>query len=82
MHPISDARSAAAEAERYERLTFREVLAQDLRVMDASAIALARENGIPILVFSIHNAGAFAEVLTGKGKYTVISEQGDDGGRV
>jgi len=78
----SDDPKTTDDAVRYDRLTFRDVLSRDLRVMDASAIALARENGIPILVFSIHNAGAFAEVLAGKGKYTVISEQGDDGGGV
>jgi uridylate kinase len=42
--------------------------------MDAAAISLARENRIPILVFSIHKPGSFAEVLTGKGKFTIISD--------
>jgi len=60
------------KAERYERLTFHDVLARDLKVMDASAISLARENGIPILVFSIHEAGAFADVLSGEGASTLI----------
>lgn len=60
------------DAVRHDRLTYQDVLARQLEVMDASAIALARENRIPILVFSIHNAGAFAEVLTGKGKSTII----------
>jgi len=78
----SDDPKTTSDAVRYDRLTFRDVLTRDLRVMDASAISLARENGIPILVFSIHNAGAFAEVLVGQGQYTVISEQGDDGGGV
>ena len=41
--------------------------------MDASAIALARENEVPILVFSIHNPGGFAEVVFGKGTYTIIN---------
>lgn len=59
-------------AVRFDRLSFHDVLAQDLKVMDASAISLARENGIPILVFSIHNLGAFAEVLRGDGRCTVI----------
>jgi uridylate kinase len=62
------------DAKRFERLTFHDVLAKDLKVMDASAISLARENAIPILVFSIHNAGAFADVLTGRGECTVIDE--------
>src|SRR3546814_7693336 len=50
------------DAVRYERLDYMEVLTRPLGVMDASALALYRENGIPILVFSIHNTGAFAEV--------------------
>jgi uridylate kinase len=61
------------DAVRYEGLTYRDVLAQDLKVMDASAISLCRENGIPILVFSIHNSGAFADVVTGKGRFTIIA---------
>lgn len=60
------------DAVRFDRLSFHDVLAQDLKVMDASAISLARENGIPILVFSIHNSGSFAEVLRGDGRCTVI----------
>jgi len=59
-------------AERYECLTYMDVLSRDLAVMDASAISLARENSIPILVFSIHNAGAFAQVLQGRGQHTII----------
>ncbi len=59
-------------ATRFDELTYLEVLSQDLRVMDASAISLARENNIPILVFSLHNPGAFADVVTGIGKFTVI----------
>ncbi len=59
-------------ARRFDRLDYREVLTRDLKVMDTSAIALARENNIPILVFSIHRPGAFAEVLKGEGLCTVI----------
>ncbi len=62
-------------AERFEKLTYLDVLSKDLRVMDAAAISLARENNIPILVFSVHNRGSFADVLSGKGKFTVISEE-------
>jgi uridylate kinase len=51
-------------------------LSRDLKVMDASAISLARENRIPILVFSIHNHGAFAEVVQGLGRFTIITEEG------
>jgi uridylate kinase len=64
------------KATRYERLAYQDVLAQDLRVMDASAISLARDNRIPILVFSIHDAGALAEVTAGRGRYTIITEEG------
>jgi uridylate kinase len=63
-------------AKRFVSLTHLEVLAKDLQVMDASAISLARENKIPILVFSIHTAGAFAEVMAGRGKFTIITEEG------
>ena len=60
-------------AVRFDRLTYLEVLSKDLRVMDASAISLARESGIPILVFSIHTHGAFAEVVAGRGAHTIIT---------
>ncbi|NQW09674.1 MAG: UMP kinase [Alphaproteobacteria bacterium] len=62
------------DAKRYERLSYMDVLRRDLKVMDASAISLARENDIPILVFSIHNNGAFAEVVRGDGRFTIITE--------
>ena len=62
------------DAERYDRLTYMDVLSRDLKVMDASAISLARENGIPILVFSIHNPNSFAEVVKGSGAFTIISD--------
>ncbi len=61
-------------AKRYDALTYHDVLAQDLRVMDASAIALARDNNIPILVFSIHEPGEFARVIHGEGHYTIIKD--------
>src|SRR5947209_13283653 len=62
-------------AKRFERLDYLEVLSRDLRVMDASAISLARENHIPILVFSIFENGGFADVLRGRGRYTIINGQ-------
>ncbi len=65
------------EATRFDELTYLEVLARDLRVMDASAISLARENNVPILVFSLHNPGAFADVVTGTGRFTVIRDGKD-----
>ena len=61
-------------AARFERLSYLDVLSRDLQVMDAAAISLARENRIPILVFSIHTDGGFADVVTGKGRFTIISE--------
>ena len=64
------------DAARFDRLDYREVLARDLRVMDASAIALARENNIPILVFSIFEGGGFARVVRGDGRYTIIDAEG------
>jgi uridylate kinase len=64
------------KAERYEQLSYLEVLSRDLQVMDAAAIALARENRIPILVFSIYDKGGFADVVSGKGRFTTVSEEG------
>ena len=61
------------DAERYERLSYMDVLSQDLRVMDASAISLMRDNAIPSIVFSIRERGAFLNVLTGDGVHTVIA---------
>jgi len=61
-------------ATRYDHLTYHEVLARDLKVMDASAISLMRENGIPIVVFSIHKRGGLGEVLAGRGVSTTISD--------
>jgi len=63
-----------ADATRYERLTYLEVLSRDLGVMDAAAISLARENGLPIVVFNVHAPGAFAQVMRGEGKFTTIFE--------
>jgi uridylate kinase len=54
------------DAVRFERLTFSEVLSRDLKVMDAAAIALARDNAIPVVVFSLHQEGAIAKVLRGE----------------
>jgi len=62
------------KAQRFETLSYLDVLSKDLKVMDAAAISLARENDIPILVFSILDSGAFANVIQRKGKYTIIAE--------
>lgn len=67
---------AAKDAKRYDRLTYHEVLTKDLGVMDHAAISLARENAIPILVFSIYEAGAFADVLRGDGRFTIVEGEG------
>ena len=69
--PVTD-----PDATRFDRLSYREVLERDLRVMDATAIAHARENGIPILVFSLHNPGALVAVAQGNGHCTIISDGG------
>jgi uridylate kinase len=61
-------------AQRFDRLSYLEVLARDLKVMDASAISLMRESGIPIVVFSIRQRGALQSVLTGEGVHTVIED--------
>jgi uridylate kinase len=61
-------------ATRYEQLTYLDVLSNDLEVMDAAAISLARENHLPIIVFSIHAPGAFAQVMRGEGAFTKIIE--------
>ncbi len=60
-------------AKRFDRLSYLEVLAKDLRVMDASAISLARESAIPILVFAVQAPGALARVLRGEGTFTIIT---------
>ena len=61
-------------AQRFEELTYHDVLARDLKVMDAAAISLARENGLPIVVFDMHAPGAFAQVVRGEGRFTRIVE--------
>jgi uridylate kinase len=62
-------------AERYETLSYHDVLVRNLQVMDASAVSLARENRIPIIVFSIHDRGSLPAVLRGEGRCTVIEEK-------
>jgi len=63
------------DARRFDQLTYLDVLANDLKVMDAAAISLARENALPILVFNIHAPGAFAAVMRGEGRFTRIIER-------
>jgi len=59
-------------ARRYEEITYDEVLTHNLQVMDASAIALARDNGLPIVVFSLEETDAMTEVLFGRGRFTRV----------
>ncbi|WP_159993530.1 UMP kinase [Roseomonas sp. 18066] len=59
-------------AERYVTLTYLDMLARDLAVMDAAAISLARENKLPIIVFNIHEPGAFTAVMQGEGRFTTV----------
>lgn len=61
-------------AERYDFLSYHEVLSRDLKVMDASAVSLSRENRIPIVVFSIRSRGNLGAILRGTGRCTVIGE--------
>ena len=68
------------DAKRYDCLSYMDVLTKDLGVMDHAAISLARENHIPVLVFSIYRSGAFAEVLCGEGRHTIIRDNCSEGG--
>jgi uridylate kinase len=64
-----------ADARRYDRLSFQQVLADDLKVMDASAVALCRDNNIPIVVFNIREQGNLARVLSGEGTATIVQNE-------
>ena len=61
-----------ADAKRYDSVTYDEVLQKNLRVMDASAIALARDNNLPIIVFSLDEPGGFRGILAGEGTSTIV----------
>uniref|UniRef100_UPI0038F63F7E uridine monophosphate kinase n=1 Tax=Sandarakinorhabdus sp. TaxID=1916663 RepID=UPI0038F63F7E len=62
-------------AKRYERVSFSRVLADNLKVMDASAVSMCRDNNIPILVFNIREAGALLAVLEGRGVSTMVTTE-------
>jgi len=64
-------------AKRYDTIGFDRVLADDLKVMDASAVALCRDNDIPIVVFNVRQAGNLAEVLAGRGIATIVQDGSD-----
>jgi uridylate kinase len=59
-------------AKRYDKLSYADVLSRDLKVMDGAAIALARDNRLPVIVFSIDEPGNLLKVLRGEGRATVI----------
>jgi len=61
------------DAKRFDRLSYLDVLSKDLKVMDASAISVARENNVPVIVFSIHEPGELGRILSGEGRFTLIS---------
>lgn len=61
------------DATRYDRLSYRDVIKQDLKVMDQTAITLAKDNKLPIIVFSIKNENALQEVINSQGKFTIIN---------
>jgi uridylate kinase len=65
-----------AHAKRYDRVSYDEVLQKHLGVMDASAIALARDNDLPIIVFSLDEPGGFCGILAGRGTYTMVHGEG------
>jgi uridylate kinase len=60
-------------AKRFDQITYIDVLTKDLKVMDATAVSLARENNIPIVVFSVREKNNFAKVIKGEGKHTVVT---------
>lgn len=60
-------------AERFDHITFMDVLTKDLKVMDATAISLARENNIPIIVFNVKEPGNFAKVVASDGEFTIVT---------
>jgi uridylate kinase len=66
-----------ATAKRYQTLSYDRVLSDNLKVMDASAVALCRDNNIPIVVFSIREQGNILKVLDGSGTFTVVQQEGN-----
>ena len=61
------------DAIKYDEVTYDQILQQNLKVMDASAVALARDNKIPIVVFSLKNFGNMKDVIQGNGRFTIVS---------
>jgi uridylate kinase len=65
-----------ADARRYDSIGFDQVLAEDLKIMDAAAVALCRDNQIPIVIFNIRQPGNLAKVLAGEGTATIVHHEG------
>ena len=63
-----------SKAKRYENISYNKVLQTNLKVMDASAIALMRDNKMPLIVFSLDEPGGFKGILNGEGTYTKVTE--------
>lgn len=63
------------DAKKYDHVTYMDILTKDLKVMDATAVSLARENKIPVMVFSIREEGNFARVMQGQGEFTIVSDK-------
>jgi uridylate kinase len=63
------------DAKRFDNIGFDQVLAEDLKIMDAAAVALCRDNDIPIVVFNIRQPGNLAKVLAGEGVATIVQDQ-------
>jgi uridylate kinase len=61
------------KAVRYDHVTYQEAISQDLAVMDTAAFALARDNGLPIIVFNVHEAGSLARIVAGEAIGTLVS---------
>ena len=62
------------DAKKFQSITFSDVLSKDLRVLDSSAVSLARESNIPIIVFSINENNAFLNIIEGKGNCSIVKE--------
>ena len=60
-------------ATRYEHVTFQEAISRGLAVMDTAAFALARDNGLPIIVFNVHEGGTLARIVAGEAVGTLVS---------
>jgi uridylate kinase len=65
-----------SQAKRFDRLSYSQVLANDLKVMDGAAIALARDNGLPLIVVSIEEPGNLLKVVRGQARQTIIEGAG------